>query len=144
MKKSFFIADTAAMVDMGTKFGKTLKRGDLVLLEGDLGARKTTFVRGVLRAFGWQGVVRSPTYTILESYDRLSVSIYHFDLYRLTGLEELELLGYRDYFRKDSIVLIEWPQRVPILADIATIKVNIDYAGIGRQVNVSLLSGAII
>ena len=141
MKSSLFIPNATAMVALGVEIGRSLQGGDVVLLEGDLGAGKTTLTRGILQAFGWQGAVKSPTYTIVEPYEQLGTSVYHFDLYRLDGVDELEALGYRDYLRADSIILIEWPQRVPTLADMATMAIHIDYADTGRQVRIQRLSG---
>jgi len=81
----------------------------LIFLQGDLGAGKTTLVRGFMRAAGYDGVVKSPTYNIVEEYELEQRLFYHFDLYRLVDAEELEWLGMEDYLKANSVCFIEWP-----------------------------------
>jgi tRNA threonylcarbamoyladenosine biosynthesis protein TsaE len=90
------------------EYAKTLKKGDVVLLSGDLGAGKTEFVKGVAKYFGYDGVT-SPTYAYLNIYGDF---IYHYDCYRLSSGEDAELLGLTDYFNGDNICFIEWAENI--------------------------------
>ncbi|MEC9134467.1 MAG: tRNA (adenosine(37)-N6)-threonylcarbamoyltransferase complex ATPase subunit type 1 TsaE, partial [Pseudomonadota bacterium] len=83
----------------------------LVTLQGDLGAGKTTLVRGILRGLGFTGAVKSPTYTLLEPYSIDGFDLYHFDLYRLETAEELEFVGFEEILDGSGIKLFEWPQK---------------------------------
>jgi len=85
----------------------------VVELRGELGSGKSTFARGALRALGAHGPIKSPSYTLLETYELPGVHALHLDLYRLNDPDELEHLGLADYHRPDSLWLIEWPERAP-------------------------------
>ena len=89
----------------------------IVTLSGDLGAGKSTFARGALRALGVKGTIKSPSYTLLETYALPTVTVVHLDLYRLKDPSELEYLGLADYHRPGHLWLVEWPdnggERVP-------------------------------
>lgn len=95
----------------GTALARTVAAPCVIALEGPLGAGKTTFVRGFLRGRGHTGPVRSPTYTLLETYPLAGGPVHHLDLYRLADPEELEYLGVRDLATGDAIWLIEWPEQ---------------------------------
>jgi tRNA threonylcarbamoyladenosine biosynthesis protein TsaE len=84
----------------------------IVALSGELGAGKTTLVRGMLRGLGWQGPVKSPSYALVEHYEFPSLYFYHFDFYRLDRSDEWDSAGFAEYFRPDSVAVIEWPERV--------------------------------
>jgi tRNA threonylcarbamoyladenosine biosynthesis protein TsaE len=112
MSRRFHLADTAATEKIGAALARTLIGGMVVALHGDLGAGKTTVVRGALRALGWTGPVKSPTYTLVEHYPFSSLYFYHFDFYRFADPSEWETAGLADYFRDDAVCLVEWPERV--------------------------------
>ena len=106
--------------------------GGVITLSGDLGAGKTTLVRGILRGLGYQGHVRSPTYTLVEPYPINDLTVAHFDLYRLGDAEELEYLGYRDFLNQQTICLVEWPEMAAHYFDAADLDLVIDYHPEGR------------
>lgn len=117
---------------MGLQSSKRL-HGTVITLSGELGAGKTTFTRGFIQACGHQGAVKSPTYTLIETYSTDSIEICHLDLYRLEDPEELDFIGFRDLLEADSLLLIEWPERVAAVAELATIKIEIAHRDAGSR-----------
>jgi len=112
------LPDEAATLSFGARFANTqcLAPGLVIWLHGDLGAGKTTFVRGLLRALGETGPVKSPTYTLLEVHAVSGLNLYHFDFYRLNQPEEYLDAGLDDYFSGTGVCLVEWPdQAAPYL-----------------------------
>lgn len=125
--------DEVAHVAFGEALGQALKGHGLVYLEGDLGAGKTTLTRGILRAYGYQGAVKSPTYTLVEPYELGEQRIYHLDLYRLADPEELEFIGGRDVLADDALCLIEWPSRGEGWLPAADLRIQLSVAEQGRS-----------
>ena len=105
----------------------------IVTLSGELGTGKTTLVRGALRALGWQGRVKSPTYTLVEHYPFSSLYFYHFDFYRFADPSEWETAGLADAFRRDSVCLIEWPERVGGRLPAPDLALELSYADAGGR-----------
>lgn len=100
---------------VGAAFAKTLVPGDVVTLDGDLGAGKTAFARGVVRGLGYQGRVTSPTFAIANEYSTPGGVVAHFDLYRICDEEALFELGFEEYLDGERILLIEWSQNAGTL-----------------------------
>lgn len=101
----------SAMPQYAAAFARLLSWPAVVFLQGDLGAGKTTFARCLLQSFGVPGSIKSPTYTLVETYTIEQGLVCHFDLYRLQEPSELEYLGARDLLSQACLALIEWPQR---------------------------------
>jgi len=111
-ERQIFLADASATLAAGAALALGMRGGMVVTLAGELGAGKTTVVRGLLRALGWTGPVKSPTYTLVEHYPISSLYFYHFDFYRLNDSDEWESTGFSEYFQPQAVCLIEWPERI--------------------------------
>ncbi len=122
------------MATLGGRLALVCDLGVLISLEGGLGAGKTTLVRGFLHALGYEGAVKSPTYSLVEPYEFSRYDVYHFDFYRLVGPLELEYMGIQDYFQRRSICLVEWPDRTKDFLPHADITIGIQFMGEGRRV----------
>jgi len=132
--------DARATEAFGRSLAACQQPGLLVFLHGDLGAGKTTLVRGYLRGLGHQGPVKSPTYALIEPYETGQGRLYHLDLYRLSDPEELEWVGLRDLFDGESVCLIEWPQRGEGMLPEPDLNICLTVEGRGRRLALEVLS----
>jgi len=136
------LPDAAATAALGARLAAGIGPGRVLHLQGDLGAGKTTLVRGLLRALGVQGPVKSPTYAWVEPYTLSRLDLYHFDFYRFTNETEWLSSGLRDYFRPDSACIVEWPERVAGLLPPPDVRVVLRHAHESREADVEALSPA--
>lgn len=135
------LPDEAATIQLGRVIVRALPpspAGWLVLLQGDLGAGKSTLARAMLREFGHTGAVPSPTYTLVEPYELADVTVYHIDLYRISSPDELEYLGWDDL--GDSLRIVEWPERIPGIENNADLHIKLAYLGEGRAAELQAVS----
>jgi tRNA threonylcarbamoyladenosine biosynthesis protein TsaE len=136
------LPDAAATVSAGAQIAAGICGGMVIALSGELGAGKTTLVRGMLKGMGWSGSVKSPSYTLVEHYFVSSLYFYHFDFYRFRDPDEWRYTGFAEYFRADSICVIEWPERIaPWLPEI-DLNVHLEYADLGRALTLRAATAA--
>jgi tRNA threonylcarbamoyladenosine biosynthesis protein TsaE len=130
---NFRLDSAQATEALGARLAAVLPPGGILYLQGELGTGKTTLVRGLLRALGQPGTVRSPTYTLVEPYTLAGRHLVHLDLYRLADPEELEWLGLRDFLDGQTVLLVEWPERGRGVLPAADLIIALSYAGSGRH-----------
>ncbi|MBL0011457.1 MAG: tRNA (adenosine(37)-N6)-threonylcarbamoyltransferase complex ATPase subunit type 1 TsaE [Nitrosomonas sp.] len=133
---TFYLADEAAMLDLGKKMAASLHAGLTIHLFGNLGAGKTTLTRGILHGFGYHHVVKSPTYNLVEIYKISRLYLYHFDFYRFNNYFEWEEAGFRDYFNSDSICVVEWPEKAGDLLPKADLQLFFSILETGRSIEI--------
>ena len=134
-----YLTSEQAQMALGARLAVLLPHPSVIYLQGDLGAGKTTLVRGLLNGFGESVRVKSPTYTLIEPYHLNGADFYHMDLYRLADPEELEYLGIRD-LPEAAVLLVEWPEHGVGLLPPADLEINIIHQGDGRLLQLSPMS----
>lgn len=133
MPRTLLVPDAAAMEAAGGRLARLVSGGLCIHLRGELAAGKTTFARGYLRALGHPGAVKSPTFTLVESYVLADRSVHHFDLYRLVDPLELEFIGIDEYFGPTADTLVEWPERGAGVLPASDIEIVLDVVGTARE-----------
>ncbi len=123
------LADESATEAFAARLAEALSPGQVVWLCGTLGAGKTTLVRGLLRALGHAGPVRSPTFTLLEPYELARFAVYHFDLYRFASAHEWHDAGFDDYFGKTGVCLVEWPEQAADAVPPPDVRIALAFSG---------------
>lgn len=136
----FVLPDEPATQRLGALLASQLVPGMVVYLEGDLGAGKTTLVRAMLRGLGYEGAVKSPTYSLVEFYVISSLYLYHFDFYRFDSPEEFVDAGLGEYFAGQAVCLVEWPEKAQACLPPADLVFRFDYAGEGRVLHAGAAS----
>ena len=124
--------DEAATLRLGAALSRGVAPGRVLYLSGDLGAGKTTLVRGLLRPLGYSGRVKSPTYSLVELYSLSSLNLYHFDFYRFHDRAEWLNSGFRDYFNPETACVVEWPERAEGLLPLPDLEVKLAFDGPAR------------
>lgn len=138
MELEKFLANEQETLDFGVKLSQYLRKGDIVKITGQLGAGKTTLVRGIVQGFGGDyQEVHSPTFSLVHEYYCPTISINHCDFYRLEGISSLEEFGGLEFFDEEKLFLIEWPEKVGLFQSITPerlIDVHLEQKGNGRQI----------
>ena len=127
---------------LAARVSKCLDAPLVLTFSGDIGAGKTTFIRAMLRSLGIESAIKSPTYSLVESYQTDRVNVHHFDLYRIQEEAELDYIGFRDYFEEKAVCCIEWPERIGQYLQWADVSITMRLQGVGRQMQLSAVSAA--
>jgi tRNA threonylcarbamoyladenosine biosynthesis protein TsaE len=136
------LPDERATLRLGTQLAAGVSPGLKIYLSGDLGAGKTTLVRGLLRALGYEGRVKSPTYTLAELYKLPNLCLYHFDFYRLKEANEWEDAGFRESFAGAAVCLVEWPEHAQGILPEPDLRIRLEHCAHGRLARIEALTEA--
>jgi tRNA threonylcarbamoyladenosine biosynthesis protein TsaE len=135
----FDLADEKKTIALSSALASCLAAPLILSFQGDLGAGKTSMIRAMLRALHVKGPIKSPTFSLVESYSFPNYCVHHFDLYRLSDEVSLDALGFRDYFSSDAICCIEWPERAPSLKPYVDVIFSLEVKGEGRLLSITAL-----
>ena len=131
------LPDEEATNALGADLAQVMEPGLVVYLSGDLGAGKTALTRAVLRGLGYDGKVKSPTYTLVEHYVVSRLNLYHFDLYRFGDPREWLDAGFHEYFNAESACFVEWPEKAAGLLPPPDVRISLEIQGSGRRADMS-------
>ncbi len=131
---------SSASVLFATRLAACLTSPLIITFRGEIGAGKTTLIRAMLRALGVTSAIKSPTFSLVESYQTARFDVHHFDLYRISDESELEYIGFRDYFSGDAVCCIEWPERVSSGIGKVDVEFSLKIKGNGREAQGHALS----
>jgi len=123
--------------NMAARLANGLISPVVLTFSGDIGVGKTTIIRAMIRCLGIKSAIKSPTFSLVESYNAVDFSIHHFDLYRICHENELDDIGFSDYFTKDAVCFIEWPERVKSCERLTDVSFALRLKGEGREMDVS-------
>ena len=127
------LATEDATLALGAALASGALPGRVLFLSGELGAGKTTLVRGLVGALGWPGRVKSPTYALVELYALSRLNLYHFDFYRFKDREEWVSSGFREHFNPESLCIVEWPEMAGDLLPLPDLHLTLEVSGSGRR-----------
>ncbi|HTG95985.1 MAG TPA: tRNA (adenosine(37)-N6)-threonylcarbamoyltransferase complex ATPase subunit type 1 TsaE [Burkholderiales bacterium] len=136
------LADSAATLRLGEALAAGAVAGRVLFISGELGAGKTTLVRGLLRGLGHTGRAKSPTYALLEPYALSSLDLYHFDFYRFKDRSEWLNSGFREHFNPASLCVVEWPEKAGDLLSPPDLWIRIEFDGEARRASFEARSDA--
>lgn len=128
MNQIFYTSSVEETMILAEKFASCLKRGDVIAYRGDLGAGKTAFTRGLAKGLHCKGEVCSPTFALVHEYPG-EITLYHFDMYRISGSEDLYATGYDDYLESGGILAIEWSENIEDVLPQETVFITISVLG---------------
>lgn len=130
------LTDERASEQLARQIAQCVSAPLILTFSGEIGSGKTTIIRAMLQNLGVQSAIKSPTFTLVESYLCNNVPIHHFDLYRIHHEDELEYLGFREYFSHQSICCIEWAEHAGKLLPASDIQFNLSIKGAGREMQI--------
>jgi tRNA threonylcarbamoyladenosine biosynthesis protein TsaE len=133
MAEHLSLPGEAATLRLGEALAAGAANGRVLHLKGELGSGKTTLARGLIRALGHPGRVKSPTYTLLEPYTLLRLNLYHFDFYRFENQSEWLSSGFREHFNPQSLCIVEWPERAADLIGPPDLEIHLGHEGEARK-----------